>query len=693
MSGSSDAPFSYRGAINDLRQVRTEAESATGEDEVSQANARKSALMHRLQEGSASQLGGGVAVDRCVFQSVKIDKGFDFSGMLPEDPEDEAIAGGESGRNAKGRLASKDAKRRSEKPFEISIPLSSDRVKLADVKKSLKTEYAARYCEALGVSPTPQNIALVNKHMPLDKCKLTQVFQPGLGRGERRNHVAIQPGYHHGVGPTTGGAKHAAGSGDGIRGFVAPFEVLPKQVTLDRRNTSVGHPSSTSPGPAAAGGLRQPHFGTYRDKFVFPYNLRERFETRAVPADEAEDKEFAGDEQGVELPVGAEKMAPSANLEPHAPETSAFDSRHISAAKRLRAHDSLLAKLSSTTAEVGLDKGVIESAEREIGPEHAQQLEALLEGRVPPPESFAFGGKPTVRRERGEATASANGVGSSSASLAPAPPRRFVGKEHVDAAIQRELEAAHGEFDEAEVRGVASQVASDFPFERLGNGPDTQLAVARARGFLTSGPVASLAVLLLEFLFAAYIAPLAPAHASAITPSQKDDMFVALYTRLAALVQRKVGRAHIQLELPLFILVLRVVVETEFSARFPAFVSCRHGRDVLHRMDAFAMAVLDPMGMLSRIPALESAPQALRVMHSKRLPPRFTPTATTPLAQFILGDSLTSTKAKALAKPHPLVREGLEELKAHLTPMVRSRLLAIMVDHKLHAAGVKSERQ
>ena len=55
-------------------------------------------------------------------------------------------------------------KHRNEEPFEVVIPLGNDRMKSSDIRKSLKAEYAARYLEKLGASPTPANLNLIWKY-------------------------------------------------------------------------------------------------------------------------------------------------------------------------------------------------------------------------------------------------------------------------------------------------------------------------------------------------------------------------------------------------------------------------------------------------------------------------------------------------------------------------------------------------
>lgn len=65
---------------------------------------------------------------------------------------------------------------REDEKTVFSIPLSNDAKKLpnSQYKIMLKNEYAAKYLESIGVRPTPANMALVHKLMPIDHCKITQ---------------------------------------------------------------------------------------------------------------------------------------------------------------------------------------------------------------------------------------------------------------------------------------------------------------------------------------------------------------------------------------------------------------------------------------------------------------------------------------------------------------------------------------
>ena len=95
------------------------------------------------------------------------------------DAENAAAYEPEQGSNFRTRHSHQKYVRKTEveKPIEIIIPLANDRVKTSAIHtdKALHIEYAARYLEKLGVSPTPANLQLISKHIPLEQCKIQQV--------------------------------------------------------------------------------------------------------------------------------------------------------------------------------------------------------------------------------------------------------------------------------------------------------------------------------------------------------------------------------------------------------------------------------------------------------------------------------------------------------------------------------------
>ena len=97
-----------------------------------------------------------------------------------KDPEEELVPGSEP-EPAQHAVPEKGwrHRHRHDEPFEVVIPLGNDRMKAADIRRTLKAEYAARYLEKLGASPTPANLNLIWKKMPIEKCKIQQVSTLG----------------------------------------------------------------------------------------------------------------------------------------------------------------------------------------------------------------------------------------------------------------------------------------------------------------------------------------------------------------------------------------------------------------------------------------------------------------------------------------------------------------------------------
>ncbi len=139
----------------------------------------------------------------------------------------------------------------------------------------------------------------------------------------------------------------------------------------------------------------------------------------------------------------------------------------------------------------------------------------------------------------------------------------------------------------------------------------------------------------------------------------------------------------------LFLLCTRVVVEAVLASRLPTYTSVAEGRETLRSIDRLVTALVDPYGVMSHIVPLESAPQALKVLRFKKPPPRVSGLATSPIVQFILGDCCGSAEAKRMAvtslAKSEAVERGLAELRKHLSPLVRSRLLRVLQEAKLHS--------
>lgn len=249
--------------------------------------------------------------------------------------------------------------------------------------------------------------------------------------------------------------------------------------------------------------------------------------------------------------------------------------------------------------------------------------------------------------------------------------------------MQRDLEQRGVRFDGAEVKAMQQQFVSDFPFEQHFASVDRR-GLRRAQRFLVSDELTQVILAALRFLLVACVLPLAPSVCDARTPAQKDDAFVELYAALLRPIQRLTTKTQLAVDVPLMILALRVIIECEFATKFPAFMTSRDGAAVAQDMDSLVMGIVDPYGLMAHLSAVESTLQALRLLRRKRAPPRLGFHLTSPLTQFVLSDVATSVEATAYtSKPHSVVQRGVQQLRRHVTPMLRSRLLRILTNDKL----------
>ena len=70
------------------------------------------------------------------------------------------------------------------KPQDRPVELSPD------YQRKLRNEFHARYLERIGATPTPANLAMVRKHMPIDNCKFTTAWK---SRGGNADAVYVSP--------------------------------------------------------------------------------------------------------------------------------------------------------------------------------------------------------------------------------------------------------------------------------------------------------------------------------------------------------------------------------------------------------------------------------------------------------------------------------------------------------------------
>jgi len=96
--------------------------------------------------------------------------------------------------------------------FGIALKPQDRPVELSpDYQRKLRNEFHARYLESIGATPTPANLAMVRKHMPIDNCKFTTAWK---SRGWVADYVYIQPDDGAAAGSGGGRASPSANAVD-----------------------------------------------------------------------------------------------------------------------------------------------------------------------------------------------------------------------------------------------------------------------------------------------------------------------------------------------------------------------------------------------------------------------------------------------------------------------------------------------
>ncbi|CUE89991.1 Hypothetical protein, putative [Bodo saltans] len=656
------------------------------------------AILERIKTNQANR-GEGTA---CVFQGLTLDATVvrqlqdmkEFREMMPAEFATMGMTtgGGPGGRGGGGvSRGGRSARVTQVKPKKathhsnangdgpsILIPVTSERIRIADMKDALRDEYAARYCEHIGVAPTQQNMSLVLKLMPFEKCHISQNTQHnGIGRTERRNNVVIQPCV---VAPPP----------DGPNAEDVPFELLTLEALQRVGNTissaqlpPIGGEVPTSPSPPPPTGtasVGKVIFEAYKNQFVYPYNLEERFTTKGVaPTTSPHPPPRGGPKndshRGQPLPLTRSSREHSRHEEaPHHQD----DAVEPSALQRLAVQDALLSKLRDQSEKRGggITEDELSAIESKMRPRHGQQGSGA--GSV---SSRRDGG--SDEEEDADVNSDASGDQRKPPSIANSIESDRAARR--DAAAQKELTQPWTEPDMTEVRSLQVQFVKDFPFYRF-EGRLSEAEVLEVKASLLGEDISELLIAIMNFAFLVYLAPQQTNYPRALDHVDKDVEFV-LMCRKAIRFSNHRQRSPLAADaLPLCLLMLRVLVDALFTARYPLLRRVQEGMDLQLRMDALVRAVLDPYGLQSHIVVLESTPQAQRVLRTKRLPQRMSAAATTPLVQFIIGDGAKSIEAKRMtrsAQVHPDIEAGLAELRRHLTPSVRAELLRVVTEERI----------
>lgn len=132
-------------------------------------------FMRKIEEGRVNL--DGNQQQACVFQQLDLDKDLlkNFDQM----------------NFAVGDLDGATMGKRNANTRRIVIPLAtSDRRKSdAAAKKSIRNEYASRYCELINVTPSAKNLARIQRMIPLESCTVSHMYNAG----QARNNIVIEP--------------------------------------------------------------------------------------------------------------------------------------------------------------------------------------------------------------------------------------------------------------------------------------------------------------------------------------------------------------------------------------------------------------------------------------------------------------------------------------------------------------------
>lgn len=159
--------------------------------------------------------------------------------------------------------------------FTVRIPVKGDfRASGETVSAALHHEYAVRYLEKMGVTPTSKNILMIKQRLPLNSL---QVETRAKGRPDDPTFLMLRPKVRH-VGQSTKEERD-------LEHLFRVVErnnmdhTLPNLSELGETDEARrGRPADTNP------------FDQFRDKFLYPYN-RSRSDMSPLPARKLPDRQ------------------------------------------------------------------------------------------------------------------------------------------------------------------------------------------------------------------------------------------------------------------------------------------------------------------------------------------------------------------------------------------------------------------
>jgi hypothetical protein len=237
---------------------------------------------------------------------------------------------------------------------------------------------------------------------------------------------------------------------------------------------------------------------------------------------------------------------------------------------------------------------------------------------------------------------------------------------------------------------MQSVFSSKFPFEKywgrhMGAKWDARVRAITAE--VQTERFARFIMALTDFMYGTFVAPPGYDDSECMnSSSNRDEQFLSVYADIMHLLDKNHMRHQHALDLPFYVLAMRVGVEAVMRCAFPLWSQSPDGQSTLRRMDRLITILLDPMNYLSHLPPIEACPQALKALHNKRVPIHMPLTFTSPLVRFIIGDP-QSNEAKLLLfhKNADISTQQLNiaELQQVLSPTLRVKILQLLTARKL----------
>lgn len=149
--------------------------------------------------------------------------------------------------------------------FHFAIPMRS-REKPMEITSehhpALESEYAVRYLEKIGVTPTPENMKLVTTYAPIDQCRVTAAWK---SRGWVADTLYVTPHFQKPATPAATPTAGTAAAANAAAAAVGEADMHPFARKQDDQPEDMprvmGHTQTT--------------FNSMKDKYLYPFNAKE----------------------------------------------------------------------------------------------------------------------------------------------------------------------------------------------------------------------------------------------------------------------------------------------------------------------------------------------------------------------------------------------------------------------------------